>query len=92
MTENAVYGQTLISAYFMASEFIMNNELPPLLRKATQQGLVILPVIISPCCLGSLSEFQAVNSPSKTLVDMERGARERIWVKVMERITEVMNS
>lgn len=82
----------LISAYFMASEFIMNDELPPLLTKAKDQGLVILPVIISPCRLDSLSQFQAVNPPSKTLVEMERGARDRVWLKVVERITEVMNS
>lgn len=82
----------LISAYFMASEFIMNNELPPLLIKARDQGLVILPVIISPCRLEKLSQFQAVNPPSKTLVEMERGARDRVWLKVVERITEVMNS
>jgi hypothetical protein len=82
----------LITAYFMASEFIMNDELPPLLTKARDQGLVILPVIISPCRLDSLSQFQAVNPPSKTLVEMERGARDRVWLKVVERITEVMNS
>ena len=82
----------LISAYFMASKFIMNDELPPLLTKAKDQGLLILPVIISPCRLDSLSQFQAVNPPSKTLVEMERGARDRVWLKVVERITEVMNS
>jgi hypothetical protein len=82
----------LISAYFMASEFIINDELPPLLTKARDQGLTILPVIISPCRLDSLSQFQAVNPPSKTLVEMERGARDRVWLKVVERITEVMNS
>ncbi|MGA2465645.1 MAG: peptidoglycan-binding protein [Thermodesulfobacteriota bacterium] len=82
----------LISAYFMASEFIMKYELPPLLTKAKGQGLVILPVIVSPCRLDSLSQFQAVNPPSKTLVEMERGARDRVWLKVVERITEVMNS
>jgi hypothetical protein len=82
----------LISAYFMASEFIMNDELPPLLTASKKEGLAILPVIISPCRLERLSQFQAVNPPSKTLVEMERGARDRVWIKVVERITEVMNS
>lgn len=81
----------LVSAYFMASEFIMNNEVPPLLARAKDQGTVILPVIVSPCVFEPLSQFQAVNSPSKTLVDMDRGARERLWVKVVQRITEVLN-
>ena len=81
----------LISAYFMASEFITENELPPLLEAAEHEGTVILPVIISPCVIGSLSEFQAVNSPSKPLVDLSRGDRDRVWVKLMEAITVALN-
>jgi Putative peptidoglycan binding domain/TIR domain len=81
----------LISAYFMASEFIAENELPPLLEAAEHEGTVILPVIISPCVLGSLAEFQAVNPPSKPLVDLSRGDRDRVWVKLMEAITAALN-
>ncbi len=81
----------LISAYFMASEFIAKNELPPLLEAAKKEGTVILPVIISPCVMGSLLEFQTVNSPSKPLVDLGRGDRDRVWVKVIEAITAALN-
>jgi hypothetical protein len=38
----------LISADFLASDFIMNEEMPRLLERH-QKGLVILPVIIRPC-------------------------------------------
>jgi hypothetical protein len=41
--------------------------------------------------MGSLSEFQAVNSPSKPLVDLSRGDRDRVWVKLMEAITVGLN-
>ncbi len=81
----------LISANFMASEFIAKNELAPLLEAAEHEGTVILPVIISPCLMGSLSAFQAVNSPSKPLVDLGRGDRDRVWVKLMEAITAALN-
>ena len=81
----------LISANFIASEFIAKNELPPLMKAAKQDGTVILPVIISPCVMGSLSEFQAVNSPSKPLVDLSRGDRDRVWVKLIEAITAALN-
>lgn len=81
----------LISAYFMASEFISENELPPLLEAAEHEGTVILPVIISPCVIGSLADFQAVNSPSKPLVDLSRGDRDRVWVKLVEAITAALN-
>jgi hypothetical protein len=81
----------LVSAHFMASEFIAKNELPPLLEAAEHEGTVILPVVISPCVIGSLSEFQAVNSPSKPLVDLGRGDRDRVWVKLIEAITAALN-
>jgi len=81
----------LISAHFMASEFIAENELPPLLEASEREGTVILPVIISPCIMGRLSEFQAVNSLSEPLVDLGRGDRERVWVKLVEAITAALN-
>jgi len=81
----------LISPYFMASKFIAENELPRLLQAAKHEGTIILPVIISPCMMGSLSEFQAVNSPSKPLVDLSRGDRDRVWIKLMKAITLALN-
>ncbi len=81
----------LISPHFMASDFIAENELPRLLQAAKHEGTAILPVIISPCTMGSLSEFQAVNSPSKPLVDLDRGDRDRVWIKLMEAITVALN-
>ncbi len=81
----------LISPYFMASRFVAESELPPLLAAAEHEGTVVLPVIISPCNTGSLARFQAVNSPSKPLVDLKRGDRDRIWVKLVEAITVALN-
>ena len=39
----------LISADFLASDFIEREELPPLLAQAKQQGARIIPVIIGYC-------------------------------------------
>src|SRR5205823_13445107 len=53
----------LISVDFLDSQFIQDNELPPLLIAAESKGLTILPVILRPCSLPeSLSSFQSVNS------------------------------
>lgn len=81
----------LISANFLASEFIAENELPPLLNAAAKGGTAILPVIISPCVLGKLADYQTVNPLSKPLVDLGRGDRDRVWVKVVEAITAALN-
>jgi hypothetical protein len=85
--ESAKVAVLLVSANFLASDFISNDELPPLLSAAEKGGAVVLPVLISPCDLPeSLSQFQAVNDPQKTLVDMKKGERDRVWLKVVKSI------
>src|SRR5271170_5638040 len=39
----------LVSADFLASDFIDKDELPPLLAAAEDKGTMILPLIIGPC-------------------------------------------
>ena len=83
----------LVTADFLASDFIANNELPPLLQSAESDGAKILSVILSPSRfekMPSLSQFQTVNDPSEPLVDMERGKREAIFVKVADAIEELL--
>jgi tetratricopeptide (TPR) repeat protein len=80
----------LISADFLASEFIAQDELPPLLTAAKQEGAIILPVIVGPCLFAgsNISQFQAINSPSKPLRRMSPGQRDEVWVKVAQLIEE----
>lgn len=81
----------LVSADFLASDFITNNELPPLLTAASQGGAVILPVILSPCRFlktKGISEYQAVNDPVKPLISMTRAEQEEVFVKVTEAVEE----
>lgn len=83
----------LISADFLASDFIAENELPPLLSAAKKDGLVVLPVILSPSRFTrtpSLYKFHAVNDPAKPLVDLTEGDRARVWVKVTEDIEKAL--
>lgn len=47
----------MISADFIASDFIVEKELPPLLRAAEQDGITILPVILSPSSFSSIPEL-----------------------------------
>jgi hypothetical protein len=91
--ESARVAVLLISADFLASDFIAENELPPLLNAAVDGGAAILSVVISPCVLpASLSQYQTVNDPNRPLVDMSKGDRDRVWVKVVKSIEEAIAS
>lgn len=59
----------IITPNFLASDFILNNELPPILAKAQETGTHIFPVIARKSLFNRspLSEFQAVNPPEKPL-------------------------
>lgn len=83
----------LIRADFLASEFIIDNELAPLLQAAASEGAMILPVIISPCRFEKtegIRQFQTVNPPSKPLSAMNRTKREEVFVKVADAIEAVL--
>jgi hypothetical protein len=75
----------LVSADFLASDFIAKNELPPLLEAAERRGLAVLPVIVRPCGFEhtpSISKFQAVNDPSRPLAMLPGWRREKVWTKL----------
>ena len=83
----------LVSADFLASEFITTNELPPLLKKARSRGAVILPLILTRCRFTrdpDLSAFQAVNDPSHPLSSLPLEDREEFYDKVAAEIEALM--
>ena len=83
----------LISADFLASDFIVTDELPPLLKAAAEGGATILPVIISPCRfkrMESLSRFQAVNDPDKPLVQLRHANREKVLDQVAQAVEDAL--
>jgi TIR domain len=79
----------LVSADFLASDFIRNNELPPILRGAEKKGTRILPVVLKPCRFSrdtSLKEFQSINSPEKPLILLSEGEREAYFDMVAREV------
>ena len=85
----------LISADFLASDFINSDELPALLNAAEDEGVVILPVVISPSRferMERLSQYQSVNPPSQPLDGMNKSKREALLVKVSDRVEEAFRA
>ncbi|HWS84766.1 MAG TPA: toll/interleukin-1 receptor domain-containing protein, partial [Ktedonobacteraceae bacterium] len=84
----------LISADFLASDFIATNELPPLLVAAEKEGATILPVILRPCLFmdTDLAQFQTVNVPSNPLSRMAPGRRDEVWSRVAELVRDALKT
>ncbi len=85
----------LISADFLASDFINSNELPPMLSASVSEGLVVLPIVISPSRFletKSLSQFQSVNSPSQPLNMLTKAKQEALFLKVTQDIEKILES
>jgi hypothetical protein len=84
----------LISADFLASDFIDKDELPPLLAAAEQDEAVILSLIVSPSLYEetpSLARFQAANSPKKPLTTLDKAEQEKVLVQVAKAIKEALS-
>ena len=91
---NARVAVLLVSADFLASDFIARNELPPLLERAQQGGVRILPVIVSPCryAASKLAPFQAVNALDQSLLKLAKVEQEELLVKTAEAIEDALTN
>jgi len=93
--DKAAIALLLVSADFMASEFIINNELQPLLKSAENKGTIIIPVVVKPCRFlrePTISQFQAANDPINPLCKLSEYEQEDVYEKVAHRIELAIGS
>jgi hypothetical protein len=81
----------LVSPAFLNSEFIANDELPPLLMAEKNKGLIICPVFLKHCNLDTsgLKDYQAANDPKKPLSSISSQKRDEEISKIGDKIIEV---
>lgn len=84
----------LVSADYLASDYVMDRELPFLLEAAQDRGLHVLSVIVSPCRFERtpLRKFQAVNSPSSPLTGKSQREQDHIFAIVAESVRKILMS
>jgi hypothetical protein len=89
--QSAEVAVLLISADFLASDFIAVDELPPLLDAAETRGARILSIIVSPSIFGKtpLARFQAVNDPARSVLSMSEAEQEAVFAKVAETVHDL---
>jgi internalin A len=78
----------LVSPDFLNSDFIAENELPPLLAAAQAEGLQILwvPLTYSLFEETDIEKYQAAHSPSQPLKMLSDAERDQAWVMICKKI------
>jgi hypothetical protein len=83
----------LVSPDFLASDFIHEHELGPLLKEAKAGGVRILwvPLRSSAYKETPLNDLQAVSSPDEPLAQMSKAHRDEAWVEICKEIKRAVN-
>jgi hypothetical protein len=82
----------LISADFLASEFISEKELPLLLAQHRAEDLVVLPAVVRPALwmhVPGLAETRFLNDPTKPLSSLGESERDVALASIAARIVEL---
>ena len=82
----------LVSDAFLASEFVMNDEVPKLLAAAEAEGVRVLWVSLSPCLVEHtvIGEYQAVLPLDHYLDELPKPQQQRALKTIAERIREAL--
>jgi TIR domain len=81
----AVAAILLITENYLASESLMERQLPQLLKQAERNGAIIIPLIVTPCAyedVPHIYQFKSVNDPDDTLIGMTGKDRGKVLLLV----------
>ncbi|WHZ28298.1 MAG: putative GTPase [Nitrospira sp.] len=83
----------LVSPNFLASDFIAQHELPPLLDKAKNQGTRILWAHVSSCLYkeSGVGAYQAAHDVALPLDKLKPSKRNEVLVQICQKIREATN-
>ncbi|MEH2298753.1 MAG: COR domain-containing protein [Nostoc sp.] len=78
----------LVSPDFLASDFIADNELPPLLDVAEAKGLTIIWIPLSFCSYDEteIEKYQSAHPPNEPLESLNPAQENKAWVDICKKI------
>jgi hypothetical protein len=82
----------LVTPDFLASDFIINHELPALFNAANKKGVQILWVAVKPSMFEEtfISELQAANDPDKPLSSLTKAKADKEIVQICKKVKKTM--
>jgi hypothetical protein len=84
----------LVSMHFLSSRFINQEEVPRLLQLRKEQGLRVVPIIVSPCMWQSepvLKDLQALPKDGKPIQSFRgTGDRDQVWTDIAKSIEKLV--
>ena len=84
----------LVSPDFLASDFIVDNELPPLLDAAAADGVTIfwIPISASAVEQTPIWNYQAAHEPKQPLDSLSRAKRNAAFVEIVQKLERAVNA
>ena len=84
----------MVTPDYLASRFVKESELPALLEGAKDGGVEIFWIACRPSTVqySELAKYQAANDPNKPLSSLQRQAREKSIVNIVNKLMEKTNA
>ncbi|MDH4136761.1 MAG: toll/interleukin-1 receptor domain-containing protein, partial [Anaerolineae bacterium] len=91
--ERAAVTVCLISPDYLASAFVVKEEIPYLLERREKDGMTLIPLLVRPCLWRAcpwLKPIQMIPRDGKSVAEDFQGREDGVFVQVAERIFEVI--
>jgi tetratricopeptide (TPR) repeat protein len=91
--ERAKVAVCLISPDYLASAFVVKEEIPYLLERRARNGMVLIPLLVRPCLWQAcpwLTLIQMIPRDGQSVAEDFQGREDGVFVQVAERIFEII--
>ena len=92
--QSAKVAVLIISASFLSSDFVLNEELPKLLDRNEQEGMHLIPVLVSDCAWQAvpwLRDLQIRPKDGKPIAEFRKAQRQHELANIAREISDLLS-